>query len=135
MAVCDDLAAHVEGLAIVTRGTDMFLGRLPTEPSECCALVEYSGDPPLRNQSEGAARSGAQSGERPRVQLLCRATDYDTGRSLIQSIWQALDGIVNQTVNGTFYVRVSAINSPFFLMRDDNERWIFAANFSVTKAV
>lgn len=133
--ILEDLGVHLEGLALVTVGTDLILGHLPPDPSECCALLEYGGDPPLRNQSEGAARSGAQSGERPRIQLLCRSKTYAGGRSLIQTIWEALDGIVNQTINGTSYVRMAAIQSPFMLEFDENGRYLFAANFTVTKAV
>lgn len=133
--VLEDLGVYLEGLALVTVGTNLILGHLPASPIVCCALLEYGGDPPLRNQSEGAARSGAQSGERPRIQLLCRSESYVAGRSLIQSIWEALDGVVNQTINGTSYVRVAALQSPFFLEFDDNKRYLFAVNFTVTKAV
>ena len=48
---------------------------------------------------------------------------------------EALDGVVNQTINGTSYVRVAALQSPFFLEFDDNKRYLFAVNFTVTKAV
>ena len=133
--VLEDLGVYLEGLALATVGTDLILGHVPPSPSLCCALLEYGGDQPLRNQSEGAAGSGAQSGERPRIQLLCRSETYTGGRSLIQSIWQALDGVVNQTINGTFYVRMAAIQSPFLVELDDNNRYLFSANFNVTKAV
>ena len=133
--VLEDLGVYLEGLALVTVGTDLILGHMPSSPKVCCALLEYGGDPPLRNQSEGAARSGAQSGERPRIQLLCRSDSYVTGRGLIQSIWEALDGVVNQTINGTSYVRIASLQSPFFLEFDENKRYLFAVNFSVTKAV
>lgn len=133
--VLEDLGVLLEGLALVTVGDDLILGHMPSSPSLCCALLEYGGEAPLRNQSEGAAGAGAQSGERPRIQLLCRSASYTAGRSLIQTIWQALDGVVNQTINGTGYVRIAALQSPFFLDFDDNKRYLFAANFAVTKAV
>jgi hypothetical protein len=135
MAVLEDLGGFLEGLSLVTVGTDLFLGNMPPSPSVCCALLEYEGEPPLRNQSEGVARSGAQTGERPRIQLLCRSESYAAGRSLTQSIWSALDGIVNQTINGTWYVRVAAQQSVFHVEHDDNERELFGANFAVTKNV
>ena len=55
--VLDDIGVFLEGLALVTVGTDFILGKMPPKPSVCCALTEYAGEPPLRNQSEGAARS------------------------------------------------------------------------------
>lgn len=130
-----EIASVIETAALATTGTDLFLGGLPSDPSECCALIEYGGEPPLRTQNEGAARSSAQGGERPRFQLLCRAADYETGRSLIQSVVDELDGIVNETIGGTFYLRVAALQPPFLLERDGNDRWIFAVNFAVTKRV
>jgi hypothetical protein len=91
--------------------------------------------PPVRTQNEGAVPSSAQGAEMPRFQLIVRSTDYETGRNLIQSIWNVLDAIVNRDVNGTFYQRCAALQSPFMLERDDNDRWIFVANFQVSKVV
>jgi hypothetical protein len=125
----------IEAAGLATLEADLFLGTLPSNPTLCCALAEYAGEPPLRTQNEGHAHSSAQGGERPRVQLLCRATDYEAGRSLIQSILGVLDAIVNQTILGTFYLKVAAVQPPFLLERDQNDRWIFAVNFAVTKAV
>lgn len=129
------MASVIETAGLATYGVDLFLGGMPSEPSLCCALIEYGGEPPLRTQNEGAAHSSAQGGERPRFQLLCRASDYETGRSLIQSMWEKLDAIVNETIVTTFYQRVSAVQQPFLLERDENNRWIFVANFAVTKTV
>jgi len=130
-----EISSVIELAGLATEGTDLFLGVLPSNPSLCCALVEYEGETPLRTQNEGAAHSSAQGGERPRFQLLCRDTDYETGRSLVKSIVTVLDAIVNETIEGTFYVRVSALQSPFLLERDENSRWIFAVNFAVIKNV
>lgn len=129
------MTSVIETAGLATYGVDLFLGTLPSDPSLCCALIEYGGEPPLRTQNEGAAHSSAQGGERPRFQLLCRATDYETGRSLIQSIWEVLDAIVNEEIVGTFYQRVSAVQQPFLLERDENDRWVFVANFTATKTV
>lgn len=125
----------LETAGLGTAAVDLFSGVMPPEPIVCCALMEYGGEAPLRTQNEGAAHSSAQGGERPRFQVLCRATDYDTGRSLIQSMWHVLDAIVNEEINGVFYQRVAAIQSPFLLERDDNDRWIFVANFQASRVV
>jgi hypothetical protein len=44
-----------------------------------------------------------------------------------------LDAIVNEAISGTFYLRVAALQPPFLLERDANDRWIFAVNFGATK--
>jgi len=133
--VLDDLGVFVETAALATVGTNLFLGHMPETPSVCCAFLEYGGDAPMRNQSEGAARSGALSGEKPRIQLLCRNTSYPTGHALIRSMATALDGVVNQTINGVFYIRIAAMQPPFLIEMDDNKRYVFAVNFSIVKAV
>jgi len=135
MSVLEDLGVLIETNGLATVGTDLFLGHLPESPAVCCALLEYGGEQPLRNQSEGAARSGAQSGERPRIQLLCRSESYSAGRSLIQSMWDLLDGRVNETINGVAYIRIAALQSPFLVEMDSNRRYLFGTNLAVTKAV
>lgn len=123
----------IETAGLATSGTNLFAGGLPPDPVLCCALIEYGGEPPIRTQNEGAAHSSAQGGEQPRFQLLCRAATYSTGRSLIQQIWHVLDAIVNEEIQGTFYQRVAALQSPFLLERDANDRWIFICNFTASK--
>ena len=59
-----ELGDYLEGEGLVTQASDFFLGFVPTAPAECCALFEYSGEPPLRSQNEGAASSSAQGAER-----------------------------------------------------------------------
>lgn len=129
------MTSVIQTAGLATFGTDMFSGGLPPDPIECCALIEYGGEPPMRKQNDGAAHSSAQGGERPRFQLLVRSADYETGRNFIQQIWDELDGIVNETIGGIFYQRVAAIQSPFMLERDESDRWIFAVNFTATKEV
>ena len=131
----NEMVTVIETAGLGTFGTDLFSGGLPPNPVECCALVEYTGEAPLRNQTDGAAHSSAQGGERPRFQLLCRSANYETGRNHIQRIWDVLDGIVNETIGTIFYQRVAAQQSPFLLERDENDRWIFVANFAATKEV
>lgn len=130
-----DIVSVIETAALASFGVDLFSGGLPPNPSECCALVEYGGMPPMRTQNEGAIPSSAQGAEMPRFQLIVRSSDYEAGRTFIQSLWDLLDAIVNRDVNGTFYQRVAALQSPFMLERDDNDRWIFVANFQASKVV
>jgi len=130
-----DLGTFIADAGHGVEGSDLFLGTMPSDPSECCALIEYSGEPPLRTQNEGSAHSSAQGGERPRVQLLCRSAEYETGRSLVQAITETLDAVRNETIEGTWYTRIAAIQSPFLVERDENDRYVFACNFQIVKRV
>lgn len=132
MAVLDDLGWLVDTTdATLTLGTNLFLGRMPDAPDTCVCLFEYSGMAPL------TTLGGDQLPyvEMPRIQAMTRHTSYASGRSLAVSVWQTLEGIVNETVNGNLYQRVSALQSVFPLERDSHDRIIFVQNFQVVKAV
>lgn len=117
------LAANGGGVVV---GTSLFYGTMPSAPATCASFVEYEGTGFVRRQ--GGARC-----ERARMQVLYRAETYTAGLAAIRTIMSVLDGIVNATLGSTFYQRVEALQPPFFLERDDNDRFVFAVNFQVTR--
>ena len=46
-----------------------------------------------------------------------------------------LHNVGNRTVNGVRYLWVSAVQSPFLMGRDENNRPLIAVNFDVMKAL
>jgi hypothetical protein len=133
MAVLDDLGAYLAAqVGSLTLGTNLYLARLPDDPDTCVAVYEYVGGAPLSTMN-GAALPLV---ERPRVQVVTRASSYTTGRSLADEIWTALEQIVNDTTlaSGDRYHRVAGLQSPFALERDSHDRIIIAQNFEVSKA-
>jgi len=76
--------------------------------------------------------------ERPSFQILSRSTTYTTARTRAQTAYTILDGLAGKslpTATGTNYLEITAVQAPFFLQRDDNERYVVSVNFSVWKAV
>ncbi len=76
--------------------------------------------------------------ERPSFQLLSRSTVYTTARSRAQTAYTLLDGLADRnlpTATGTRYLQITAVQPPFFLQRDDNERYIVSVNFDAWKEV
>jgi hypothetical protein len=71
---------------------------------------------------------------RPRIQVLTRAKAYADADSLANSVWAALEGILDDSLSGTRYYNVTAIQSPFSLERDSQDRQIMAQNFQVVSA-
>lgn len=125
----EDLGARVDAAAIgVTVGTNLFLGVLPDTTVDVGSLIEYDGLTPLHRHTE----TSASMTEMPRVQLMWRSDDYNTGMDIIRAVWLALEA-TNITIDGTFYQRIQADSNPFHMGRDENDRWLFAANFTVTK--
>ena len=130
----DELCAYLEAepTSSLVQGTDLYQNAMPATPGDAVSLAEYSGMGPLFRQSDAAS---GPTCERPQVQLIVRNTDHDTARALMRTLWVWLGAVTNDTLSGTYYQSIRAMQSPFLLRRDDNERWLFAANFHVIKEV
>jgi len=133
--ILTDLGTYLDGATIATAdltlGTNLFLGREPADPDTCVTLYESAGRAPADMMGDGTAPALA----RPGVQARVRAASYSTATSLADDVWQALSKISNDTLSGTVYQRVQALQSPFGLERDDRDRMIFVANFAVDRNV
>lgn len=73
--------------------------------------------------------------EQPRIQIVTRSTDYQTARNLADTAFKLLDGLSDTTLSGTHYMDISAVQSPFSIGRDGNERHLVSVNFDVRKRV
>jgi len=132
MALLDDLGTYLATqVGTLTLGTNLYLGRMPDEPDTCVALYEYGGDAPV-NVMGGDSMPPV---EQPRIQILTRASGYSSARTLALECWTAVEAVLNESLSGTLYHRVSANQSPFPLERDSRDRVLFAQNFRVQKAL
>ena len=102
-------------------------GALPATPDDAFALYEYPGQPPVyvKNRSLPVY-------ERPRFQVITRSTRYIDARLKAEQIFRLLIGF-RGTLGGVDYQRITAIQSPFFLDRDDRHRPRFVCNYEVEK--
>ena len=134
MGMLDDvgtfMAANVTA-ATLTLGTNLFLGRLPESPDTCVAIYETAGTAPADVFGANSAPPSEHAG------LLCRAraTSYSTCQSLAVDIMKTLSKVINETLTSTAYYKIEATQSPFGLMRDDQERMLFSCNFTAVKAL
>lgn len=107
----------------------IFLGRLSDTPVAQVALAQTPGLPGIY------VLSGPVSVvERPRVQVTSRDTVYDTAfnrSKLVESLLESLD---TRRINGTLYHGAHAVQPPFLLRYDENNRPVICQNFEVTKA-
>lgn len=130
MTTLVDIATYLDAQqASLTLGTNLFLGRMPDSPDTCVVLYEYGGSAP-----DNTMGGGLPVLQNPSVQIAVRAVLYASAESLINLCWGTLEGIVNMSLSGTRYNRVTAIQSPFVLERDSQDRVIFVQNFNVTRA-
>ena len=124
------LAAATISTQDLTLGTNLFLGRLPESPDTCVAIYQTTGIAPMDQLG-----SAAPNLEQPPLQVRCRATSYSTGEALANDVWGVLVLILNETLTSTRYLRVEALQSPFPLERDTQDRIIFVANYRIIKEV
>ena len=130
----DDLGDVLSSASIGVLGTTLFKGMLPSTPDACVAILgPYGGLPPVWAMSPGAASGGRPQVERPRVQVLCRDTRYDSAEQKAVAVRFVLDGLGGVTKNGIAYKAIFAVQEPFYLERDANNREIFAANYEVVR--
>ena len=73
--------------------------------------------------------------DEPTVQVVTRAKDYQTAMSLCRSLYLVLDGLRDTVLNGVTYNWITAMQPPFFLMRDENHRFQCAFNVHIRRNV
>lgn len=132
MGVLEDVGARIDSeIVTLTLGTNLFYGRLPDSPDTCVAVYQYGGE-----QAVGTMGGDSMPViEQPRIQVVTRASGYVTAQSLATSVWYALEAVLNETLTSTLYYKITAIQSPFPMERDSQDRIMFAQNFKVQKVL
>ena len=118
----DELGTYLQAQGVGTLGQSLFKGLMPldtpaTTADAIVALLEVPGE------SVVSAHDGAKY-EQPHVQVVSRgvAYGYAAAREKAHDAWMALDGLANQVLSGTKYLKVIALQSPFFLRVDAEHR-------------
>ena len=132
----DDVAQYLEtaSTAYFTVGVDLTKGFMPDNPATVTTVYETGGFSSIHYFSTGAA---TRVFERPGVMIHSRSTSYATARATAFEAWRLLDGIHDRglpTTTGTLYQSIDAVQSPFEMGRDRNDRFVFSVNFTVVKS-
>lgn len=105
-------------------GSTIYVDYKPPTPDNVICVFGYAGRAPdWTHDSRGHGRPG--------VQVWVRHTSAATGRTLIEEIFNELDGITNTTLSDVYYEGIFANQHPEPMGRDENGRAEFAVNFSV----
>lgn len=127
MSLLDDLAFRLvsQGVGKLATSSDsaqapalsIFKGSaspIPAGAGPFLTLAETGGPAPTRVQNKTTPNT-----RRPTVQVLVRAgripgvqEAYPAARAMSDAAYLALDGIFNTTLNGTFYIKVTARQDP-----------------------
>ena len=134
MSMLTDIGAYLNDASISTQdltlGTNLILGRLPDSPDTCVALIQTSGVAPTDTFGSSFPPLETQG-----LQTLVRASAYATAEALAVDVFKSLTAVDNQTLTSTLYLKVEALQSPFALERDTQERLIMSCNYNITKAL
>jgi hypothetical protein len=123
----DDLSDYLVGAGIVT---PIQKGSLAQDPDDVLALRETGGFPSVH---VSARTNGYAVLEEPTVQVVARSASYSQAETTIRLAFGLLDGMRDQALNGIDYYFISAMQPPFFLERDDNDRYVLAFNIHVRR--
>lgn len=111
-----------------TAGTNLFYNYLPDEPNTASSIVETGGLPPTY-----VFAGDLPAWENARIAVTCRSTSSTRARANINDAWIQLQEVANETLSSRSWLRISAVQSPFLLERDDRGRIVFQANFDCVR--
>ena len=110
----------------VTFGSNLFIGKEPTKPTNCVTIFDTPGFSPALGLTD-------QGYEYPSIQIRVRNTSYINGWNLIEEIKTALHGLHQETWNGTLYSLIYCSSGPALLDWDDNGNARFVCNFNLQR--
>ena len=133
--ILDDVATYLATNSTrLTVGVNLTKSFMPDNPDTVTTLFETGGFGPLNTFTTGG---GARVYEQPGLMIHSRSTDYQTVRLVMEDVFTILDGIGNTTLptaTGIRYGSVDAVQSPFLINRDQNDRFVMSINFDVMKS-
>ena len=134
MTVLNDVRTYLIASSTLFTATNLFMGILPETTFAATALYPTGGVFPLHYFSTSGQTRGY---ERPGLQALSRSTSFATAEAHSYAVYTILDGVANRnlpTTSGTAYVSIDAVQQPFLVHRDENERFVMGVNFNVVKS-
>lgn len=122
MFVVDEIAQYLRSNGIVT----VYETTMPDVPDKAVAVYEYGGPAPEFNHD-------GQAWENPRIQCVSRAPTYPEARQQAQQVYNLLNGQTNVVINGGGYLSIKALQSPFPILPDNNQRDRVVINFEIAR--
>jgi hypothetical protein len=102
-----------------------------TQPSTMVGLFRTAGPGPAYTFSTGTQTATAF--EAINLQVMSRSTSYVTAENNANLVYSVLSGAGEQTVNGLRYRRVTALQAPYGIGHDDNDRYLVVCNYTVER--
>lgn len=119
MSVITEIADYLEDEGVGTLGTNLFYSYMPENINTGISVLDTGGmtpDPYLPTHE-------------PTFQIFIRATSYDAGKALLESVRDALHRLTNTTLGSTHYYFILAMSEGGHIGRDETGRDEFSINF------
>ncbi len=145
MPLLDDIATFLDAQSTaftLLSGTEGDLAKTimldHSAVSDTLPVLYESGGSPNTYTCSTTTGSARVAIEKPSLQMLSRSSDYQIARNRAQIAYTLLDGLAGQnlpTATGTLYHEITAVQTPFSIGPDDNDRPVISVNFDVWKQV
>lgn len=127
-----DLVVRLTDQGVGSFGTTLFTSSkaiLPNGKDAILSIRATGGTAPLRTQNSVATPAY----QRPSAQLTAHAPTAAASESMARAAYNALVGVRNITLNGTWYLDITPTQEPFDVGLDAQERPQFAFNVTAVK--
>ena len=127
----DEIIALLEAKGIGVFGTNMFVGSkaiIPVGDGPFLVVVETGGTGATRVQNQKGAKT-----RRPTAQVSVRGASGPTSRVMAEEAYQALDGVTNELIAGTFYQSITVRGDLANLGEDDSGRTFLSFNIDAER--
>lgn len=114
-----EIVSYLAAQGIGTAGTDLFDAMMPNDPDTIVCVYTYGG-----RVGDYVQEQPTVAYEHPRIQVVARGPreDYLTAYNKAKAAYDALDAVTNLTLSGTHYLRITPLQTPFEMRRDNLER-------------
>lgn len=128
MSILDDVRSYLITAGVVQ---PIFLSRIQdVNPGATeltiIGLFQYTGVDPIYVPEQNKPKY-----ENPRLQILVRSKDDANAEIVAYQVFDLVSQVTNEVINTHNYQKISPLGSPFMLMRDEEERSIWACNYRI----
>lgn len=131
MSFIDDIANRLVAQGIGAINVVVFrtsTASLPPGAGPYVTITETGGSGPTR------VHNSTRSTQRPSAQIMTRAMKYEDALLKARAAYNALDGVFNTMLSGTFYQSITAQQEPTDVGKDDAGRAMLSFNIAVEKS-
>jgi hypothetical protein len=119
--IFDDIGWYLEDQGLGTRGTDIFVAELPSDPNDCLAIFGQVGL---------ETNHFIKDLYSPRFQVIVRSADYADGIQKSSDVRDTLHAIYSILMQDSFILKCHAEQEGGPIGRDEKGRFEFSINFS-----